>query len=216
VTVSTDQRAVVVAIRLRDAGRKQLKWLYRGLEEGAELDLHQQLDRHYDEVEVVSGDECTPEALVQRVLAAAARDDLTTLDVITVVHGAPGELDFAKDLSIKASDLAHRLASAGAGPKLRLLYSTACYGQSHAAPLVAAGFSTVIGSKGKNTNGLSEFRKLLTQWTEGKTVQEAVHRADRPIPRMFWDLVARLNGFRQVDSQKVVTGDPMITISSDP
>jgi hypothetical protein len=215
-TVSTDQRAVVVAIRLSDAGRKQLKWLYRGLEHGAELDLHQQLDKHYDAVEVVSGDACTPDALVERIVTAAQRAELTTLDVITVVHGGPGELEFSGDLSIKASDLGRRLAADGAGPKLRLLYSTACYGESHAAPLVAAGFSAVIGSKGKNTNGLSEFRKLLTEWTEGKSVEEAVHRADRPLPRMFWDFVARLNGFRQVDSQKVVTGDPTITISADP
>ena len=215
-TVSTDQRAVVVAIRLSDAGRKQLKWLYRGLEDGAQLDLHQQLDKHYDAVEVVSGDACTPDALVERIVATTERPELTTLDVITVVHGGPGELEFSSDLSIKATDLAQRLAAAGAGPKLRLLYSTACYGESHAAPLVAAGFSAVIGSKGKNTNGLSEFRALLTQWSEGKTVGEAVHHADRPIPRMFWDVIARLNGFRQVDSEKVITGDKTITISSDP
>jgi hypothetical protein len=176
-TVTTPQRAIVVAVRLSDAGRKELKWLYRGLEEGAELDLHQQLDRHYDAVEVISGDVCTPDALVE---------------------------------------LGRRLAAGGASPKLRLLYSTACYGQSHAAPLVAAGFSAVVGSKGKNTNGLSEFRKLLTQWTEGKTITEAVHRADRPIPRMFWDVIARLNGFRQVDSEKVITGDGALTISTDP
>src|SRR3954470_2499069 len=119
-TVSTDQRAVIVGVRLSDAGRKQLKWLYRGLEEGAELDLHQQLDHHYDEVEVTSGDGCTPDALVERIVAASQRPDLSTLDVITVVHGSPGELDFADGVEIGATDLARRLAAAGAGPKLRL------------------------------------------------------------------------------------------------
>ena len=214
-TVERDRRAVVVALRLSAGGAANLKWLYRGLEAGGAREARQILAPGYRVVEVVDGSDVTAASLVGSIARLAADDTIDVVDVVLVVHGLSGRLEFSRDEVRTAASIADDLTASGAAPKLRLMYSSACYGATHAGPLLGAGFTTVIGAKKKNTTGLSEFRALLRAWVAGTSAGAALAGADKPVPRWFWDTVARVAGrMSKVDSHKELAGDPGITISS--
>jgi len=214
-TVGRDRRAVVVALRLSDGGVAKLKWLYRGLETGGAHEARQILAPGYRVVEVLGGADVTAASLVGSISRLAADDEVDVVDVVLVIHGLSGRMQFSRDEVRTAASVGDDLKASGASPKLRLLYSSACYGATHAAPLLGAGFTTVIGAEQKNTTGLSEFRRLLHAWVAGTPAGEAMAGADKPVPRWFWDTVARVAGrMRKVNSHKQLAGDPAITITS--
>ena len=213
--VPSDRRAAVVALRLSDGGVKNLKWLYRGLEVGGSGEARDILAPGYGRLEVISGPDVTAAALVGSIARLAADDDVATVDVVLVVHGLSGRLQFGRDEVRTVAAIADDLRASGASPKLRLLYSSACFGATHADAFVAAGFTAVIGAKQKNTTGLSEFRRFLRAWVGGTPAAVALHAADKPVPRWFWDTVAKVAGRMQhVDSNKELAGDGTVTISS--
>jgi hypothetical protein len=216
-SIATENRAALVAIRLHDAGPKNLKWLYRGLEVAANAKVKQILDPAYqNSVQLLSGDNVTSANFLDALDALGNNASCTAIDVVLVTHGGPGNIVFASGVDeISSAALGAALATSAAQPKLRLMYTTACYGATDAADLLAAGFNSVVGAKLKNANSLSEFQPLLQNWAGGKTIADAVAAGDRPASRMFWDMFARIGGFHEVDSEKVVAGDPLLTVSSD-
>jgi hypothetical protein len=216
-TVERDRRAVLVALRLSDGGVERLKWLYRGLEAGGAREAERILGSGYGAVEVMSGGAVTAPRLVERIGQLGARPDVDAVDVVLVVHGLRGRLQFGRGEVRDAGDLAADLRATGASPKLRLLYSSACYGATHADAFVEAGFRTVIGALEQNTTGLSEFRRFLRAWVGGTSASVALGAADRPVPRWFWDTTARIAGrLRHVNSRKRLRGDGALVISASP
>ena len=216
-TVDRDRRAVLIALRLSDGGIEKLKWLYRGLEVGGAREAKQILAPGYREVALLSGPALTGDGLVDAIKRLTASEDIDAVDVILVAHGLNGRLQFSRGDVCSVADLATQLRVAGAAPKLRLLYSSACFGATHAQPFLGAGFSTVIGALEKNTTGLSEFRRLLRAWVGGLDARAALEVADRPVPRWFWDATARIAGrLKRVNSHKQLAGDPEVTISTPP
>lgn len=215
--VDRDRRAAIVALRLSEGGVPQFKWLYRQLEQRGASEAARILTPAYRDVVVMNDDRLTSATLVARLAGLAADAEVDAVDLVLVVHGLRGRLQFSADDVRPAPELAARLAESGAGPKLRLLYSSACFGATHADALLGAGFSAVIGAEQKNTTGYSEFRRLLAEWTGGATAADAVARSDRPVPRLFWDVVARVLGrMRHVNSRKRLAGDPTVTIATAP
>lgn len=215
--VDRGHRVALVALRLSDGGIDRLKWLYRGLEAKGGSEAVRILSPAYREVVIVKGRAVTSTALVERLAALAADDEVAAVDLILVVHGLRGRLHFGDDDVRPAAEIAARLREVGAGPKLRLLYSSACFGATHADAMLGAGFTTVIGAEQKNTTGYSEFRRLLTEWVGGSTAGQALARSDRPAPRWFWDMTARVLGrMRHVNSRKRLAGDLALTINAAP
>jgi hypothetical protein len=210
-SIPRERRGVLAAVHVDGAGKKSLKWLYRGIQKIEEPRLETQLAEGYAVAKVFSGAQVTSERLVEEIRTLTAQDSVDVVDVILSVHGDPGELVFTRADRPSAADVAAQIAS----PKLRFLYDTACYGSTHAAPFLEAGFQTVVGSKLKNTNGWAEYHHLIRRFIAGDTVAEAVKAADRVIPRIFWDFTSRLlAGMREVDSEKVIHGDRDLRITT--
>jgi hypothetical protein len=210
VSVDHDRRGVLAVVHVAGAGRKRWSPLYRGIERIEAPRLRTQLSEGYGTVVVRAGESVTSDSFVADVAALVARPDLDVVDVVLTTHGDPGEVIFTREDRVAIDALAARIAH----PKLRFAYNTACYGRTHAEALRSAGFRTVVGAKAKNTNGWAEYHHLLRRWMDGATVAEAVKAADRVVPRMFWDLVARTVGrMRDVDSEKVVTGNAALRIT---
>ncbi|MGD9703299.1 MAG: hypothetical protein AB7Q42_16985 [Acidimicrobiia bacterium] len=216
-SIDRDRRAALIALRLSDGGIEKLKWLYRGLELGGAREAKQILAPGYGQVVLLSGAALTGDAFVREIDRLASDEDVDVVDVILVVHGLNGRLQFSTTDVRTAADLAAQLRAAGASPKLRLLYSSACFGATHAQPFLDAGFSTVIGALEKNTTGLSEFRRLLRAWVGGATATAALDAADRPVQRWFWDTTAKLAGrLKHVNSRKQLAGDGELVITTPP
>ena len=199
-----ERRAVLAVMRVSGAGKKKLAPLYRGIEAVEAPRLRAELAGGYGVIDVEVGDGVTSYEFVSRLNALTARTDIDAVDVILSTHGRPGSVVFTREDCPVATDLATQVAN----PKLRLLYDTCCFGNSHSEAFLVAGFDAVVGAKGENTNGWSEFHRLVRSWIAGERLSEAVAGADRVIPRMFWDLMARtFGGMRNVDSEKVVAGN---------
>ena len=137
-----EARAVIVISSLAPAGRKRLKVLYRALETvSVEISDHM-LKPVYGSYTVLAGAKAGPTQLTNAVLAAGSQPTIGAIDVVVVLHGSPGRLIFddgnGKGLAVDATAVAATFAPARA--KLRMLYSTACYGLSHAQAFVDGGF----------------------------------------------------------------------------
>jgi hypothetical protein len=216
-TVDRERRAALVASRLNGSGPHDVAWLYRGLETNGTHEAHQILGPAYGQVVLLSGYNLTTLSLVAALDQLASSRAVVAIDVLLLVHGHDQQLVFSDSEIRSAASVAGRIMETDAVPKLRLLYTTASYGASLAPPLLEAGFSTVIGASRKNTTGIGEFRSLLGQWTAGASASRALARADRAGARRVRDTMARILGrVDDVDSRKVLVGDPDLTIGSPP
>jgi hypothetical protein len=219
--VGKDQRTLVVASATALTGRHDLAWLYRLLDAAGPTLAHRELDAQYGATRVITGREVTRQRLVSELHDAATDTRCQAVDLVLMVHGEPDHLVLAAPGAagvdeVAAVDLASDLAArADLAAKLRLCYSTACFGASHATPLVGAGFSTAIGAKAINANSATELPLLLHAWAAGTSIGNALRKADDPRLRKAEDFLAHVVGhFDNVDSKKVLKGDTAITIDS--
>jgi hypothetical protein len=216
--VDDAERALIVISSLTPAGKARLKTLYRGLGV-ASIELADLLLRPcYGTVKKLKDKGATHQRFVDAVLQAARAPNVRAIDVVVVLHGSPGKLIFdngaGRGDSVPAAQLAPELAPAG--PKLRTLYSTACYGLSHAQAFVDAGFDAACGAIGECANGPAEYPQVLSMWAHGHTFKDAVNKGDDPATRKIFDVVAKLSGFPNANSDKEIKGVLTVTIDSLP
>jgi hypothetical protein len=216
--VDKDERAVIVISSLAPAGRKRLKVLYRALE-AISVEMADHLLRPcYGSFTVLAGTKARRDQLSGAVVRAAGQDGIVAIDVVVVLHGSPGKLIFddgkGKGVPVDAAAVAADLAPARS--QLRMLYSTACYGLSHAQPLVDGGFEAVCGAIGECANGPVEYPQVLSMWSHGHTFKDAVDKGDDPATRVIFDTVAKWSGFPHANSDKEIKGNASVTIDSLP
>ena len=90
--------------------------------------------------------------------------------------------------------------------RLRLLYSTACYGATHAPDFIRAGFRVASGATRTNANGPYDYPTQLACWGRGWTYRSTVNLANSPIFIAMHDAIAKLLGFDDVNSEKMIEG----------
>ncbi len=216
--METSERALVLISSLTPAGKAKLKSLYRGLGavsvELADLMLRPQ----YGRVRMLTDRAATRLAFVKAINQVAAQTQIDAVDVIVVLHGSPGRLIFddgnGKGDSVDVRDLSLDLSPARS--KLRILYSTACYGLSHAQAFLDAGFDAACGAIGECANGPVEYPQVLSMWSHGHTFKDSVNKGDDPSTRKIFDAAAWLSGFHDANSDKEIKGDLTVTIESVP
>jgi hypothetical protein len=216
--VDKEARAVIVISSLAPAGRKRLKVLYRALESVSVEIADHMLKPVYGSYTVLAGGKAGPTQLTNAVLAAGAQPAIGAIDVVVVLHGSPGRLIFddgnGKGVSVDATALAATFAPARA--KLRMLYSTACYGLSHAQAFVDGGFIAACGAIGECANGPVEYPQVLALWSHSHTFRDAVDKGDDPATRVIFDTVAKWSGFPHANSDKEIKGNASVTIDTVP
>lgn len=131
------------------------------------------------------------------------------------LHGEPSELAFA-DGFVEVAALARRLRERVAPGRLRLLYSTACYGAAHAEAFLDAGFRVVSGARGTNANGAYDYAVELAAWACGLRYRSALRAGNLRPPLRLFDAIARWTGFPDADSFKEARGDSSLRIGSPP
>jgi hypothetical protein len=171
------------------------------------------LAQHYREIGTLSGDDVTSSNFVDRVVSLARLSDMRAVDVFLVVHGLPGQLLFDDGLFTSA-EIGSRLRAAQLPDRLRLLYSTACYGATHAKDFVAAGFRTASGALGVNANGPYDYPAQLHHWGLGDTYRAVVKAGNNAIGTATFDGLARHLGFQDVNSEKIIEGRVLTRITT--
>ena len=99
-----------------------------------------------------------------------------------------------------------KLQAANLKKKLRVLYSTACFGQSHNLDFIQAGFRVVSGATEVNANAVIEYPVFMDAWRDGKTFKSAVYQApnaltvaqDKLAALILGDTLGPINSFKQL------------------
>jgi hypothetical protein len=169
---------------------------------------------HYRRIETLTGANVTSSSFVDRIQILAQDPQTKALDVFLVLHGSKGVLHF-DDGPIASSDLRTRIQAADLKHRLRLLYSTACYGATHADDFIEAGFRVVSGAKGVNANGPVDYPTQLHEWGEDKRYSAVVNAGNNRLGIWTHDAIARALGFDDVDSEKIVRGKKYTRITSE-
>jgi hypothetical protein len=216
--VDDAERALVLISSLTPAGKARLKSLYRGLGVASVELADLVLRPMYGRAKMLRNGDATRQKFVDAIVQSAKPDDVRAVDVVVVLHGSPGRLIFdngaGKPDSVTVTDLIPALAPASS--KLRVLYSTACYGLSHAQSFVDAGFDAACGAIGECANGPAEYPQVLSTWAHGHTFKDAVNKGDDPTTRKIFDAIAKLSGFPNANSDKEIKGTLTVTIDTVP
>jgi hypothetical protein len=213
-SVNKNSRGLLVVNSLVTQGSQNWQWLYQFIEASGLTLADTILAPHYGTYKKLSNAQATKTAFVSTIQALGAVPSLQTIDVILNLHGAPNALYFV-DGRMSLDSLRNTLAALNLKHKLRLLYSTASYGRSHADDFVAAGFTSANGAIGVNANSATEYPSVLTLWAAGIQFKDAIAAGENIVTRAPADATAKLMGFHEANSDKVIYGDSTITINSN-
>src|SRR5262245_14502790 len=213
-SVSKEERALLVVSNMTTHGRDDLHWLYCFLEISGTTLTDLILCPRYKIYRKLIKEEATSQAFIEAIANAGAKTSIKAIDIILMLHGLEDELSFA-DGAIPSLVLASDIAALNVGAKLRMLYSTTCYGKSHALDFIIAGFTTACGSLATNANAATEFPAVLTMWAAGSSLKKAIAIGDTSLTRIAQDRAARAMGFADADSKKEIIGSHEITIRSE-
>ncbi|WP_141735007.1 hypothetical protein [Oligoflexus tunisiensis] len=212
-SVPITKRDLLVVSNLETHGKKEFKWLYRFLDVMSVSLAEQKLKDSYRHIYVLAADKASLANFTNSLESITQDPDLAALDVFIHLHGAPDRLWF-QDRLIQTETLGTEIQSIVSHPsKLRALYSTACYGKSHAEGFLNAGFSVVNGAEKVNTNSPHDYPAFMNAWKSGATFDAAQEDGNSPEWIAFYDSIAQAAGFDDVGSYKVVEGDGQMTIN---
>jgi len=212
--VSKDERALLVVVNFSTGGEPRFQWLYEWMDANAVVVAELMMKPHYRHIDTLTGDNVTSSNFVNRIISLAQDPQTKVLDVFLNLHGSPGTLHF-DDGSITSSDLKSQLQAANLKNRLRLLYSTACYGANHAPDFVGAGFRVASGAVGVNANQVYDYPLQLYHWGTYKTYESAVKAGNNPALMKMQDTLARAFFGDDVNSEKIIEGKKHTRISSE-
>jgi hypothetical protein len=117
----------------------------------------------------------------------------------------PEKLVF-RDGATSISKISEQLQAANLKKKLRTLYSTACFGMTHTADFIQAGFRVVSGATDVNANAVIEYPVFMDAWRDEKTFKSAVYQApnaltvaqDKLAALILGDTLGPINSFKQL------------------
>lgn len=193
-------------------------YLYRFIESAGRRTVETVLGDDYVRLVKLYGANATRAKFVAAVRREGAKAAVKRIDVLLMLHGNDGRVVF-HDGAVRSSALATELAALNLRSKLRLMYSTCCYGDTHSADWLSAGFDTAIGSRKVNANSAVELAPLLSLWQFNFKASECL--APTVAPTGPNDAVARAYGqanglswVNDVDSTKVIRGNADVRIST--
>lgn len=178
----------------------------------------------YRRVHLVKGRNATLAALVSQLNTATSNSAVKAVDLIFVTHGLSNEVVFS-DVRTTMDGVRQAIAnglSATDRAKLRAVFSTACYGASHRADWIGAGFNVVSGSRKIYADSAVSYGAFLAAWASGQSFSSAIGIANGSDPLDAQDKAAtpvlRQFGFseeqaKDVDSTRVISGTGALTIN---
>lgn len=212
--VRKHERALIAVVNL-SIRSYQYQNLYRREENRAVMKIRRDLAEDYGRVAIFEKWNATRQNFMQALYAAEADPSIRAIDVIIYLHGSTGSIGFVDGYysSARLRDDILRLESTigvltGNGPKLRALYSDACYGASHLEDWIRAGFRIASGAVGQDSNWSLDLHKWMVGWRKGKQFARGIRRANR-----IW-ITHLTDWYIDGDSHKVMEGDSTTTIET--
>lgn len=223
--VSKAQREVVVFSPGLAQGDALERAFYEFVEFNAIALATATLGTRYNAVHIVRGTAATRNGLASKLNEIASRTAIRAVDLVFVTHGLDNEVTLA-DGSWTIGEVRDRiqaLLTVADRAKLRMVFSTACFGGSHRLGWREAGFRTVSGSREVYADSAASYLPFLSAWALGGTFGASVTAANAAGLPSGWDQAAALwfaargSAFaNQVDSFRLTSGSTGLTISTMP
>jgi hypothetical protein len=217
-SIGRNERSLIVINYLASGNTD---YLYRFIEASGRSTVAATLGDDYAKLTKLYGKNATLAKLINALRVEGAKRGIKRIDLIVMLHGQPGQIVFY-DGSRASSDIKTEIRALNIQSKLRLVYSTCCYGDSHSRDFIAAGFDAAIGSKKVNANAAVEFGPLLGLWQFNVKLSDCLAPTIPPTPAA--DAAAKAFGraaghswWDDVNSRKVLrfrSGISNIKISS--
>ena len=224
--VGKADRELVQIIALSKDYQGGEKTLYQFIETATEGLTSTVLGGSYRKVTFVKGPAATLDGFVKALRTATGQAATKAVDVLFTTHGSSDRLHFYEG-SYKEDKVLAALTtglSATARRKLRILFSTACFGKTHLDTWIAAGFNEASGSVGVYADSAVSYLPFLHAWAQELTFAAAVQAANDADPLNLADGAARLfylsnanpDGATRVNSDRVRSGSGGTRIYTTP
>lgn len=201
-----DLVAIVNLSLLRDS-----KLHYRYEETRAAMKIERDLGGAYRKIRFLTGHGATHDGFLAALAEAEREPAVKAVDVIVYLHGHPGEVGFVDTGFYPMDRLRDEIlalpSAASGGRKLRALYSDACYGETHMADWLRAGFRAVSGSVGTDANWSLDLNRFMNAWRKGKSFGAAIDRANSVWATKLMDRVVRGDSTKRTDGETSFTID---------
>jgi len=225
-SVSKSQRNAVIFVANLAQGSNLEQAFYNTVQFAAVTIAQGSLGPNYNHVTTLQGSNATLAKLHAALKAEATRSGSRAVDLIFVTHGLSNEVLFSdgkKSMATVRSAIVNNLTSSQRA-KLRMVFSTACFGRSHRAEWTAAGFKTASGSEGVYADSAVSYPVFLGAWVVGTAFINAVTLANNADPLRVSDNAAKLwfnsqgkpDIAAQVNSIRSVRGTSSLTINTMP
>lgn len=215
--------------------RKILEKLYGFVERQGVAVATGTLSQQYAQIIPCTGSTATLSKLIEIFEDVLSDSDIQEIDLIWHGHGserddgsyafsmAPADPNDVRGEGSNASSGTYHLdeiidafEDLDADERLRMFYTTACYGDPLAKGLVASGFSCGAGALGVNTNSAIEYPLFLKNWAQSLPFGVALSNAFRKSKWRITDASVRASErFGDSDSTKRQFGDLMTTIRTN-
>ncbi len=211
--INKTERALLVISNMVTHGRSDLQRLYQFIELSGVALAEIILRPRYKTYRKLVRDQATFNAFIAALISLASDDSIKAIDLILNLHGYEKVLCF-EDGEVCTDRIKNELLDLNLNAKLRMVYSTCCYGKSHAEDFVAGGFKAASGALATNANAATEYPVFLTLWAAGRKFKSAIATGNISLTRIPQDRAAKAMGFDDADSHKVIIGNGNITIKS--
>jgi hypothetical protein len=179
---------------------------------------------NYNVVTTVQNGSATLTGLVNALRTATSHPNTTAVDLIFSTHGANHAMVFADGThssATVASAIVNGLTPAERA-KLRIVYSTACFGASHRGDWLTAGFKAASGAVGIHADALTSFPAFLASWVAGANFSTAVDASNGADPlhvsdnlaKAYYTLQGRPDLAAQVNSFRLKSGNTALSIGA--
>lgn len=214
-SISKNERVLIIVSHL---AKGNTDYLYRFIDEAGRGTAQSTLFDDYERIVKLYDANATSAKLIDALRTEGSRNSIKRIDLLVLLHGCPGAIVF-KDGTKRSSFLKDQIQALNIQSKLRLVYSTCCYGDSHSGDFIAAGFDSAIGSKKVNSASAVEFAPLLSLWQYDQKLCDCLAPSIPLVPASdtVTKLYAQLNNMdwkNDVDSTKVLRGNANLKIST--
>ncbi|MGE3306483.1 MAG: hypothetical protein AB7I52_10975 [Rhizobiaceae bacterium] len=222
--VSKSQREAIIFVTNLSQGNSLESAFYDVVEFGAAVLAQGALSPVYRNVFTIQGNGATLSALRLNLNTMTAKPSVRAVDLIFVTHGLSDRVLFAdgRRTMNEVRDAILSDLSPEQRAKLRMLFSTACFGATHRAKWREAGFRVVSGSEGIYADSALSYPAFLGAWVAGQSFRNAIGIANGIDPLRLNDNAAKAwfesknkrDLANQVNSNRVITGSNGLTLGS--
>jgi hypothetical protein len=217
--ITREKRVLLIVNCLAEHGDLRFRGLYEFIEKAGVEIAFRYLGRHYRLISVLKEQEAGLGDFLWLLQKLTTDSNNLAVDLFFQLHGLKHRVCFF-DRWVSTNYLSRAVKEVVKKDCLRLLYNTSCYGDSHSAAFLRAGFRVAVGALKVNASSATEYPLFCNNWKGSSysasrralPVAEVLRKADRPLPRRIQDRIAG-RYFKDVDSKKILRGDTLVQIN---